>query len=231
MTIDVRATPSLTNIISWVRAEVRDPSTEADGSTRPTSALAWTDASITEAVVDAIIELQMNMATRGDATFIREASVTVTDGEADFPAAVDGMVIESLRAQIGSDYVTIVRGSHQTPDDDAVDEYPLFYRWNLKSQAGTGTSGVPSAKIVITPKYSGTVQIRYWQPTAVPGDGADQHSMLALWGELVALFAARTLLARDDDFTVQQDMRLQEKLSLFSHFTRPRGKRVRRIPR
>lgn len=231
MTIDVRTTPTLTTLIGWVRREVRDPSTEADGTTRPTAALAWTDSQIEEAITEAIVTLQIHLATRGDATYLRETTATVTDGEADFPAAVDGMVVESVRAQVGSEYVTIARGSHHNPTDEGLNEYPIFYRWSLKSQEGTGTSGVPSATIVITPKYSGTIQIRYWQPTEVPGAASDQHSMLALWGELVALFAARALLRVDDDFTAQQAADLQEKLELFHHFTRPRSKRVRRVPR
>lgn len=232
MTIDVRTTPALSAIRTWTREQIRDPDTEADGSTRPAAALGWSDVQVDRAINDAIIELQMEQVTRGYAAYLREATFEVTDGEGDLPDAVDGCPIESLRVELDDGrYILIIRGSHQAPREETVGEWPIFYRWSLKAQTGTGTSSYPAGRVVIEPQYTGTIQVRYWDPTQIPDDASDQHALMKLWGELVALYAARSLLSVDDDFTVQQEARLANKLELYFQFYRPRAKRIRKIPR
>lgn len=226
-----RATPTVTDIIGWARRQLRDPATEADGSTRPETSRAYTDATITEAIDEAIIELQMHMAAAGDSTFVRETTMEMTDGVAAVPFSVDGCPIESIRAQVGTEWVTVMRGTYTAPDDTGANEYPVFYRWHLVAQGGSAATGLPSPNVVITPSYTGTIQVRYWDPAVLPDAVSDQHSLLRLWGEMVALIAARNLLAIDEDVTDQQERRLHEKLNLFHQITKQRGKRVRRRPR
>lgn len=231
MTISVRATPTRAELILWVRREVRDPAVNADGSARPEVARAWPDAEVVEALQDAIIELQIEQASRGWGQFIREAELEMVDGQVDVPASADGVLIESLQAQAQDRWISILRGGENAPDDEVLNEFPVFYRWHLRAKEGAGASGFPSARIVVVPDFSGRVRLRYWDPTAIPTSDADAHSIARLWGELVALLAARTLLARDEDFTMQQEQALMRKMDTYKQFHRPKAKRIRKIPR
>ncbi|NJN63658.1 MAG: hypothetical protein HC882_01450 [Acidobacteria bacterium] len=232
LTPDIRTTPTVATLTTWVRDHLRDPAFEADGTLKSASSLGWSDDQIRRAINSAIIELQARLAAQGDELHLRKSgTVDVVSGEADLPAGVSGTVIEAVQALVGTEFVTIHRGLTPTSMDEAASEIPTFYRWSLQTSTVLSSAASPGLRIRIEPRFTGQIVVWYWNPAAVPQATTDQHSMAQVWGELVALLAAFELLAQDEDFTTQQMMRFEAKMEIFLSFSRQRNGRIRRIPR
>lgn len=228
MTLAHHAIPTRATLVGYVRDEVSDPSTLPTGQVLADGALKFSAAVVNRAIEQAVMRLETTMAILTPGASLRVVEMTYTE-DAEYACALPSAVVDIggvYKVEQVSDGANPVAMRQVSALD--VEEYtsnpaystrPLVYAF--LAGAPSGATGHPSWKIQVRPRRldSQSLRLYYVATPVVPGADTDAVGVAGRWLELVSLETALILLSRQDEFTLQQELRRQEALQNFRNLS------------
>lgn len=219
MTLAHQTAPTRATLVTYVRDEIRDPSTLPTGQVRADGSLKFSAAEVTRAIEQAISKLETRLALHRIGPSLRVVELTYTE-DAEQACALPAALVDVggvYKVEIVNDtgVPTLLTQVSLRDVESSMARAPAVYAF--MAGAPSGTSGHPSYKIQVRPRssVSRTLRIYYVATPVVPGADTDTVGLAARWLELVSLESALVLLSRQDEFTIQQEARRQEVLHSF----------------
>jgi len=236
MALSRATTQTRTALVVLIRDKAGDPATDAVGNTIAEAQRRYKDDDVDSELQQFLKWMHVEVA--GDnptQSLLVTADLTpnATTGEVDLPApiALGGASVYKVEDVFGSITVAI---EYVSPHE--MDRHNLVYLNSMPGRrrytliGGDLTSAALRLKVI--PSLGATQTVRVWYVAApiVPGADSDVVMFSDKWEELICLGTACGLMARDDEATMQQLMRLQELKQQFK-LNAPRLQGSRRIRR
>lgn len=213
MTIARRTPVTRTDLRTAIRAEVRDPATLRNGTSKAAASLRWSNTEIDAALNMALEELQheLGIANPGERLLSVDATYAQADGEEDMalPSPMTSADLVYKVEELGDpnrprpiEYVSPLEIEQFSRGEFSSTLTWSTYRYTLVARD-------VALRIAIRPVASPNIRISYIAPATILGADGDTHPSTSRWYEFLVLSTAQKLLRPDDEFSAQQTIDLE----------------------